>query len=102
MAKTLIMELLKTDFTRKGVRFRQLGRTEKAALYEVCRDESKQIGYEVFLIKIAKAHTWPTGDTTPEHEAYPGDNAFGKTAWYMVDLEKAQKRMEKLSKATDE
>jgi len=89
---------LKTDFTRKGVRCRQLARTDKAALYEVCRDESKQIGYEVFLIKVAREHTWPNGNVTPEHESYPGDNAFGRTAWYMVNLKAAQKRLKELSK----
>ena len=89
---------LKTDFTRKGVRCRQLARTDKAALYEVCRDESKQIGYEVFQIKVAKEHTWPNGETTPEHEAYPGNEDFGKTAWYFMEEKDARKRFVKLGR----
>jgi hypothetical protein len=94
------MELLKTDFIKKGVSYLQLKRTESLAIYEVQHANSPK-GYEVFKIKVAPAHTWPNGKTTPEHESYPGDNAFGKTAWYYPSLELAEKRFQLIASSND-
>lgn len=93
------MQLLKTEFSRvtADTIYRQITRTDKIALYEVQRGSNVK-GYEIFKIKIAPAHTWPNGNFTPEHESYPGDGVFGKTAWYLPSLVSAQERFDELTK----
>jgi hypothetical protein len=92
------MQLLKTDFIAKGTVYKQIARNDKAAIYEIRRVKGTNKGYEVFKIRVAKAHTWPNGNHTPEHESYPGDEQFGKIAWYFMELNGAQKRFEEISK----
>lgn len=91
------MDSLPLEFTAKRRTYRQLKRTAKAALYEVSKPTWKSCGYEVFRIKVAKAYTWPNGTTTPEHEAYPGDEAFGKSAWYYMTLHGAEVRFKEIA-----
>ena len=94
----MTMDLLKTDFIAKGTTYHQIDRTDTTALYEISKPTWKRKGYEVFRIKVAKEHTWPNGDTTPVHEAYPGNEDFGKSAWYFMDEADARKRFKELSK----
>lgn len=77
------MRPLLTEIPYKGHVLRQLKRTGKVAMYERSKG-GRVYGFEVIKIKIAPAHTWPNGNTTPEHEAYPCDNEFGSKGWYFM------------------
>lgn len=74
------MKPLPTVVEKRKMRFVQIERSDRAALYEQYINE-KKIAFEVFLIKRSKGYTFPNGVTTPPAEVYPSDNDFGKTAW---------------------
>ena len=48
------------------------------AIFTQTHKASGHVRYEVVLIRIQKEHTWPTGVTTPEKEAYPGSTTWGR------------------------
>jgi hypothetical protein len=48
------------------------------------------VRYEVVLIRVQKEHTWPTGVTTPEKEAYPGSTSWGRFGHTCFTLPEAQ------------
>jgi hypothetical protein len=52
------------------------------------------VRYEVVLIRVQKEHTWPTGVTTPEKEAYPGSTAWGRFGQTCYTLPEAQELAE--------
>lgn len=58
-----------------GLKARLLKRTDNKAIY--LRDDGV---YEVFAIKIREARI-AFDKEYPEHERYPGNEDFGKTAW---------------------
>jgi hypothetical protein len=62
--------------------------------YTQTHKASGNVRYEV--IRIQAAHTWPTGVTTPEKEAYPGSGSWGQLGWTFFTLETAQKKMSEL------
>lgn len=65
----------------KGFQFRQMKRSQNAALYEV---QTQGIHYEVFEIRVLKIPK-----TNELYEAYPKANSFGKWAWTYSDYKKA-------------
>ena len=86
------MTPLATEFVFRDCSFRQLKRRGKVALYE--RIQDGHTGYEVIRIKSLAQREWPDGRVTEAHEAYPGDEQFGTSAWYFMasDLEGAEVR----------
>lgn len=82
------MDKLKETFRKKGFDFKQVERTETWAIYEKSRDGQFLI-YEVFKVVVIPERIM-FGNKVLEHEAYPGDEAFGLWAWTTPALERAR------------
>lgn len=110
------MKTLETQFTKGNPLtgqffFNQVTRNEFKALYKkefaLGNDSPSLVGYELFLIKEQKEMNVVMGgiDVHLEHkEVYPGDNAFGKTAWmiHSRNLQDAMNRFNALEKPTEQ
>jgi len=48
------------------------------------------VRFEVIRIRVAPEHTWPSGLTTPEREAYPGASVWGRLGFTCFALEEAR------------
>lgn len=88
-------------FITEPLDYRQVKRTDKAAIYERSRN-GQVYDYEVFLIKIdpkGKVQKFPNGTTNileDDTEKYPSNNQFGRIAWACINLEAAERRFEML------
>ena len=62
-------------------------------------DGKIQHGYEIFKVKVVKAGTpMPGGGVVAEdYEQWPGDNAFGRTAWHCHSLKWVEKRFDEIT-----
>lgn len=81
--------------------FKQLKRNDKVALYaRVVESSGSSEGYEVFHIKMRlKGQALPGGVFEQEdREVYPSANSFGKTAWQIDDLVRANTIFDELTK----
>ena len=58
--------------------------------------------YEVIRIRIQPEHTWPTGVTTPEKEAYPGSTSWGRLGWTFFLMADARAKLLALQGQPDE
>ena len=75
------MQPIPTTFTEGHYTFTQVARHGMLAIYRQQHRHAPVERYEVVRLKVAPAHTWPSGQTTPEHEAYPGAHAWGREGW---------------------
>ncbi len=91
------MDSLQLTFAHKGRTYTQVRRSPMAAIYSVTGKSGRVLGYEVFKIKVAKERVWPNGDVTPEHESYPGDEMFGKHAWYYMNEDQARAKFREVA-----
>jgi hypothetical protein len=82
--------------------YRQIERHGNIALYCQEHKESHVQRFEVIRIRIQKAHTWPNGETTPDHESYPGSHAWGRDGWTFFTLDAARTFVATLIQASDE
>ena len=71
------------------------------AIYRQMRPHWKSPRYEVIVIRIAKEHTWPDGNTTPEHEAYPSSSSWGSLGTSHYTLVEAQERLARVASAQE-
>lgn len=81
--------------------FKQLKRNDKVALYaRVVESSGNTEGYEVFHVKMRlKGQTLPGGLFEQEdREVYPSAGSFGKTAWQIIDLNRANSKFDELTK----
>ena len=69
---------LPTEFEDRLFRYAQVSREGDLAIFTQTHKASGRVRYEVVLIRVQHAHTWPTGVTTPEKEAYPGSTSWGR------------------------
>ena len=69
---------LPTEFDDRLFRYAQVERAGDIAIFTQEHKASGRVRYEVVLIRVQKEHTWPTGVTTPEKEAYPGSTSWGR------------------------
>ena len=76
----------------------QIKRTETGALYHRARKSGMTDGYEVFVIKMRHK-----GDKLPgnmveleDREVYPSAGSFGKTAWHIMNLDRANEKFDEL------
>jgi hypothetical protein len=86
--------------TRKknGCFYRLLCRSERVAMYEMSYTEGGPVmSYEVFLIKVAPACVLH-GHAITEHERFPSNEEFGKSAWAYSTREFAQATFDRLSR----
>jgi len=81
---------LPTQFEDSRFRYTQVERDGDLAIFTQEHKASGLVRYEVVLIRVQKAHTWPTGVTTPEKEAYPGSNSWGRLGHTCHSLPEAQ------------
>lgn len=72
------MQGLATTFEDRTFCYEQVERQGMVALYRQTHKASAITRYEVITIQVRPAHTWPNGAHTPEHEAYPGSEAWGR------------------------
>jgi hypothetical protein len=84
------MDDIATTFTDRTFRYTQIDRQGDIAVYTQQHKDGGQTRYEVVRIRVRAAHTWPNGETTPEHEAYPGASVWGKDGWTFFTLAAAQ------------
>ena len=68
---------LPTEFEDRLFRYGQVEREGDLAIFTQEHKASGIVRYEVVLIRVQKEHTWPTGVTTPEKEAYPASTRVG-------------------------
>lgn len=75
------MQPVPTHFTEGRFAYAQIHREGMLAIYTQTHRDGGATRYEVVRIRIAPAHTWPNGATTPEREVYPGATRWGQDAW---------------------
>jgi hypothetical protein len=66
------------QFEDRLFRYAQVERAGDVAIFTQTHKATGRVRYEVVRIRIQPAHTWPTGVTSPEKEAYPGPGSWGK------------------------
>jgi hypothetical protein len=99
----VLMHILEHELEDGRFKYVQLERRGDVALYTQTHKASGNVRYEEIKIKIQPEHTWPTGVTTPEKEAYPGSSAWGRDGWTFFALAAAQQKMgELLASAGDD
>ena len=88
-------------FAANPITLKQVKRNEMVAIYERFRHNGTQEGYEVFIIKKRlKGQALPGGlFELEDREVYPSAGQFGKTAWHVMTLERANEEFEEYSKA---
>ena len=95
------MEKLPLELKKNGFDYKQVKRTEKAAMYaQYMTGGTLLISYEVFLIQEQKESDtvmWGKAIHYDNKELFPSDEAFGKTAWSFQGLERAEKFYEGIS-----
>jgi hypothetical protein len=84
------MEPLALEFDLGNYRHTQVERHGTIAIYEQRHKEADVTRFEVVRIRIQREHTWPTGQTTPEKEAYPGATSWGRLGFTCFSLAEAQ------------
>jgi len=101
------MEKLKDIIVRRKLdvfEYRLIKRNEHVAMYAqwyTDADEPRLISYEVFIIRKQKESVRVIGGTKvrfARKELYPGDEAFGYSAWSIVKVELAEKKFEELTR----
>lgn len=85
------MHPLPTHFDDATFHYTQIVRQGAYAIYAQRHKAGQAIRYEVVRIRERPAHTWPNGDTTPAHEAYPGATAWGREGFTAFTLAAAQR-----------
>ena len=97
------MQVLEHELEDGRFKYLQVERQGDVALYTQTHKASGHVRYEVIKIRIQPEHTWPTGVTTPEKEAYPGSGSWGRDGWTFFALAPAQQKMrELLASAADD
>jgi hypothetical protein len=99
----VLMHILEHELEDGRFKYVQVERRGDVALYTQTHKASGHVRYEVIKIRIQPEHTWPTGVTTPEKEAYPGSGSWGRDGWTFFALAPAQQKMgELLASAADD
>jgi hypothetical protein len=97
------MHILEHELEDGRFQYAQVERRGDVALYTQTHKASGTVRYEVIKIRIQPEHTWPTGVTTPEQEAYPGSGSWGLYGWTFFEITAAQQKMrELLASAADD
>jgi hypothetical protein len=75
------------EFGTNGLCYRQIRRVGMVTLYEVSNQAGKLYGYEVAIIRVAKARdarefAGRRFEAQPAREIYPSNEYFGTYGWY--------------------
>jgi hypothetical protein len=93
---------LPAETRRHGVFYRQVERNEKAVIYALrYAPAGPEIGFDVFRVVVAPPRTI-AGKMLPGCERWPGDSAFGRSAWSFDKLETAYHKYEEISGSPDQ
>jgi hypothetical protein len=85
------MQPIDTAFDEGRFRYTQLERYGDIAIYRQEHKESaKAVRFEVIRIRVQPEHTWPSGQVSPEREAYAGASAWGRLGFTCFTLEEAR------------
>jgi hypothetical protein len=96
------MDLLAQEIRKNGYIYSLEKRGEKAMIYkQVCAEEGITVGYEVFKRKIDKPKV-VFGIELGEREIFPGNEDFGKWAWAVRSLERAEERFHNIESGIEE
>ena len=86
---------LKKEFTKKGIEYKQIYKDNALVLYQISRNYTEYgittHNYEIFKYFVRT----PDKYHNEEYELYPGDEAFGKWAWYCSDKKSLNKVLKK-------
>jgi hypothetical protein len=85
------IQTLPAQFQHGGFAYRQIRREGDVAIFSQSKG-GVLMAYEVVLIRVRPAHTWPNGKTSPAREGYPGNEEWGVAGWTCLTLERAEKR----------
>jgi hypothetical protein len=84
-------------YSQSPLKYVQVVRNEKFAVYQRFYNDDRPKDFEVFRITILKEGTKVFNNTiTEDTEQYPSNERFGKTAWTFDTLELAMARYNKL------
>jgi hypothetical protein len=90
------MELLPFEIKKNGFIYKQINRTENAAMYsQNIENDEIPVAYEVFQIRQQKESVSKMGGVDivfKAKELFPSDEQFGLTAWSFIDKRKAEAR----------
>jgi len=85
------MQPIDTAFDEGRFHYTQLERRGDIAIYrQEHKENPKVVRFEVIRIRVQPEHTWPSGQTTPEREAYPGASVWGRLGFTCFTLEEAR------------
>jgi hypothetical protein len=87
------MEPIATAWQDRTFTYTQIERQGMYAIYAQTHKEGGQTRFEVIRIRVRAEHTWPNGNTTPEHEGYPGPSTWGVDGFTHATLEDAQQHL---------
>jgi len=91
------MQQVADAFTEGAYRYEQVTRQGDWAIYRQTHRENAAVQrYEVVRIRVVKAHTWPNGTETPEHEGYPGATRWGVDGFTVYTLAEAESLLAEL------
>lgn len=95
------MRPLSTEFTYDGFDYRLVKRQGDVAIFSQSSGKLV-ISYEVVIIRVKPAKTFPGGRVVPEREAYPTNEEWGKYAWTCATRERADERFQALVDSSQE
>ena len=85
------MQPIDTAFEEGRFRYTQIERQGDVAIYEQRHKENAEVRrFEVIRIRVQPEHTWPSGQTTPEREAYAGSSSWGRLGFTCFTVEEAR------------
>lgn len=90
------MTPLAPTFRADGFDFEQVEREGDLAIYRKTKGENQE-GFELIVIQKRAEHTWPNGNTTPPHEAYPSSESWGTSGFTFNALTDARHRLNALA-----
>jgi hypothetical protein len=102
----MLMQPLDTQFEDRTFRYAQVERQGNVAIFTQTHKQGGAVRYEVVRVRIQAAHTWPTGITSPEREAYPGSASWGgreaHTCFTLPEAQAIAQQFQQLGSATQE
>lgn len=103
-AATEAVATLVFPFTRGGYRHVLLARAGRVCLVErtsTRRDNRGSVHYEVIVVQVERAKTWPDGRVTPARETFPKPAVWGSAGWTYPTHAAAARRFQAVVLARD-
>jgi len=91
------MQSIDPLFKSNGFTFKLIQREGKLAIFGKTKPNHSRVTWEVVKLQTHKAHTWPSGETSPEREAMPSPESWGTLGWSYLTLQDARRRFASLA-----